>query len=174
MAMSERLTNPYTLRSKYYEKNCGMLHRVKFFRIVLDEAQAIKNHMSATSMACRALKGIHHWAITGTPILNTVKEFYPYFKFLKEPHTGSYRIFKHNFCSPDDPDGTEKLSVFLRKIMIRRTHLDRLFDARLLGTYIPYPSCWIFVDLTKQTSPHLRSIRFGWSSMRLSVRSTRS
>lgn len=103
----------------YYEENKGVLHHVRFHRIVLDEAQAIKNHRSQTSMACRALVGKHHWAITGTPILNSVKELYPYFKFLKEPHTGIHKIFKENFCTPNDPDGTERLSVLLRKLMIR-------------------------------------------------------
>jgi len=33
--------------------------------------------------------------------------------------------------------GSEKLGVFLRKFLIRRTHLDRLFDARLLD--LPQP-----------------------------------
>jgi SNF2 family DNA or RNA helicase len=37
-------------------ENCrGILHRVMFQRIVLDEAQAIKNHTSRTSIACRGL-----------------------------------------------------------------------------------------------------------------------
>lgn len=122
---------------EYYEQNAGILHRAKWHRIVLDEAQAIKNHRAHTSMACRAITAKYHWAISGTPILNTVKEFYPYFKFLREPNTGSYKIFKENFCSPDDPEGSEKLGVFLRKFMIRRTHIDRLFDARLLDLPTP-------------------------------------
>ena len=121
----------------HYEQERGLLHRMKFLRIVLDEAQAIKNHKGHTSMACRAVDARFHWAITGTPILNTVREFYPYFKFLREPNTGSYKIFKENFCSPDDPDGAEKLNVFLRKFMIRRTHIDTLFNARLLD--LPQP-----------------------------------
>ncbi|KAK4619062.1 DNA repair protein RAD5 [Fulvia fulva] len=121
----------------HYEKDKGNLHRVKFLRVVCDEAQAIKNHKGHTSMAVRAISARHHWAITGTPVMNSIKEFYPYFKFLREPHTGSYQIFKENFCSPDDPDGLEKLNVFLRKFMIRRTHGDKLFKARLLDLPTP-------------------------------------
>jgi SNF2 family DNA or RNA helicase len=37
-----------------YETQRGVLHRMIFQRIVLDEAQAIKNHTSRTSIACRA------------------------------------------------------------------------------------------------------------------------
>jgi len=67
----------------YYEKERGPLHRVKWLRIVLDESQAIKNHKSLTSMACRALSAKHHWAISGTPLMNGIDEFYSIFKFIK-------------------------------------------------------------------------------------------
>jgi len=42
-----------------------LLHRVHFYRVVLDEAQAIKNHASQTSVACRGLMAKHRWAISG-------------------------------------------------------------------------------------------------------------
>lgn len=42
-----------------YETQRGVLHRMIFQRIVLDEAQAIKNHTSRTSIACRALMAEH-------------------------------------------------------------------------------------------------------------------
>ena len=76
---------------QHYSENRGILHTIPFYRVVLDEAQAIKNHKGHTSLACRAIDARHHWAITGTPILNTIREFYPYFKFLREPHTGQVR-----------------------------------------------------------------------------------
>jgi SNF2 family DNA or RNA helicase len=74
-----------------FEKDRGVLHRMQFLRIVLDEAQAIKNHSGRTSIACRALMGEHKWALSGTPILNSLTELYPYFKFLEVPHTGSFK-----------------------------------------------------------------------------------
>lgn len=116
----------------FYEENRGILHQVKWLRVVLDEAQAIKNHRSHTSMACRALTAKHYWAITGTPIMNNTKEFYSYLRLIREPNTGSFKIFCQNFCHPDDDDGLEKLNVFLRKVMVRRTHSDTLFNAKLL------------------------------------------
>lgn len=116
---------------EFYDQKRGVLHRVKWLRVVLDEAQAIKNHKSHTSMACRALTAKHYWAITGTPIMNNIREFYSYLRLIREPNTGSFRIFCANFCHPDDEDGLEKLNVFLRKVMVRRTHGDTLFNAKL-------------------------------------------
>ncbi|KAF2855647.1 hypothetical protein T440DRAFT_159458 [Plenodomus tracheiphilus IPT5] len=115
-----------------YEKQRGVLHRMRFLRIVLDEAQAIKNHMGRTSIACRALMATHKWALSGTPILNSLTELYPYFKFLGVPHTGSFKIFKHNYCDTTDPENTERLLVRLSQFMLRRTHEDEMFGTRIL------------------------------------------
>ena len=55
-----------------FEENKGLLHSLKFHRVVLDEAQAIKNFKSRTSLACRALRATHYWALTGTPVVRKV------------------------------------------------------------------------------------------------------
>ncbi|EME78733.1 uncharacterized protein MYCFIDRAFT_78429 [Pseudocercospora fijiensis CIRAD86] len=145
----------------FLQNNKGLFHKIKFHRVVLDEAQAIKNHTGHTSLACRAVMATHHWAISGTPIMNRLSEFYPYFKFLREPHTGSFKIFKENFCCPDDPDGTGKLAVFLRKIMIRRTHLDTLFGARLLDLPQPKQSVvWLSFNETERAIYEIVKNRF--------------
>ncbi|TKA83177.1 hypothetical protein B0A55_00717 [Friedmanniomyces simplex] len=135
-----------------FENEKGDLHHVHWFRVVLDEAQAIKNHLSTTSKACRALESTHNWAITGTPIQNTIAEFYPYFKFIKEPTTGSYRIFKENFVTPSDDTGMHRLQTYLNKFMVRRTHLDTLFNARLLDLPTPTEQTfWVeFNDVERQ------------------------
>ncbi len=115
-----------------YEKNRDILHRVHFHRIVLDEAQIIKNHLSQISIACRGLMGKHRWAISGTPIQNRVEEFFPFFKFLRVPHTGTVEVFKENFADPDNSDTTDRLHSFLKQFMIRRTHRDSLFGSALV------------------------------------------
>ncbi|KAF2129498.1 hypothetical protein P153DRAFT_340405 [Dothidotthia symphoricarpi CBS 119687] len=115
-----------------YEEQRGVLHSMMFYRIVLDEAQAIKNHTARTSIACRALMAQHKWALSGTPILNSLTELYPYFKFLGVPHTGSFKIFKHNYCDTKDAENAERLLVRLSQFMIRRTHADYMFNAPIL------------------------------------------
>lgn len=92
-----------------------MLHRVCFYRIVLDEAQAIKTYNSQISIACRGLIGKHRWALTGTPIQNTADELYPYFKFLRIKHTGSLEVFKHNF-GIDSEESQGRLHSMLKQV----------------------------------------------------------
>lgn len=116
-----------------YETNRGMLHRIKFFRVVLDEAQAIKNHKSYTSLACRALMSKHRWALSGTPIYNTIDELYPIFKFLRVEHTGNFDEFKKHFCDLTKADSLRRLHALLKQIMIRRCHKDKLFGAPIVS-----------------------------------------
>lgn len=132
----------------HFNANRGVLHRIYFRRILLDEgtfpklppmlvyanawpAQAIKNHASRTSLAVRSLLGKYRWAISGTPIQNGLEEFFPFFSFLKVPHTGSIETFKNNFVGRNKTTDA-RLQTYLRQIMIRRTHLDTIFGRPLL------------------------------------------
>ncbi|KAL6719078.1 hypothetical protein ACLMJK_003313 [Lecanora helva] len=109
-----------------------LLHQAQFFRVILDEAQIIKNYRSRTSIACRAIMAKHRWAISGTPILNEIEELYPYFKLLRMPHTGSYPTFKQNFCVRGSNVCNQRLHSFLDKILIRRTYKSTLFERPII------------------------------------------
>ena len=117
---------------QYYPRARGLLHRIRFKRIVLDEAHAIKNRTSQTFRAVKALDAEIRWAITGTPAHNAVEEFYPYFAFLQVPQSGRFDTFKKNFCDPESGFPNERLHSFLRQFMIRRTHKDSFLGAPLL------------------------------------------
>ncbi|KIW01890.1 hypothetical protein, variant [Verruconis gallopava] len=113
----------------YYEANRGLLHRVKFLRVVLDEAQHIKNHKSHTFIASFGLEAEFRWALSGTPIQNSAQELYPYFKFLRVEQTGSHKIFCHNYIGTSSTPselGLLRLNQILNRIMIRRTHRDKV------------------------------------------------
>lgn len=117
---------------KTYRERRGVLHRMFFKRVVLDEAQQIKNHQGRISIACRALMAEHKWALSGTPILNGLEELYPYFKFLEVPQTANFKIFKENYCGSGKGENAERLLARLSQFMIRRTHADRMFNAPIL------------------------------------------
>ena len=55
-------------------KGMGDLHNINWYRVVLDEAHAIKNNSARTSLACQNLKSVYRWCLTGTPLLNRLEE----------------------------------------------------------------------------------------------------
>ena len=120
---SEKLKEWWT---KIWEEDREMLHKARFYRVILDESQAIKNHLSHTSVACRALMAKHRWALSGTPIMNRVEELYPYFKYLRVEYTGSYSEFTQHFCIEGSSDCNKRLHCILDQIMLRRTMDDKV------------------------------------------------
>ncbi len=58
-------------------------NEVNFDVLVLDEAQRIKNVNSATSLAVRTLRRSRSWAMTGTPVENSVNDLFSIFRFVK-------------------------------------------------------------------------------------------
>ncbi|WJZ95858.1 hypothetical protein VitviT2T_014597 [Vitis vinifera] len=52
------------------------LGSVRWERIILDEAHAIKSRNNSTTKAILALKSKYKWALTGTPLQNSMEEIY--------------------------------------------------------------------------------------------------
>ena len=55
----------------------------KFYVVILDEAQRIKNSSSDSAIACYSLPKIRSWALTGTPLENRPADLVSIFTFLK-------------------------------------------------------------------------------------------
>lgn len=104
----------------------------RFYRIVLDEAQYIKNKLSQTSKATACLKGLHRLCLTGTPMQNSIDELYPILRFLKVRPYDDESKFKRDISVPIKANNDEvsdyrkvqsmqKLRAVLLAIMLRRT-----------------------------------------------------
>jgi len=57
--------------------------KVKFNVVVLDEAQRIKNINSSTAFSCRILHRKNSWALSGTPLENSVPDLVSVFQFIE-------------------------------------------------------------------------------------------
>ena len=73
-AREEISTKGYKKWWKQAVKGMGDLHKVNWYRVVLDEAHAIKNNSARTSLACQNLNSVYRWCLTGTPLLNRLEE----------------------------------------------------------------------------------------------------
>ena len=116
----------------YYEESKGLLHQMNFYRIVLDEAHMIRNPGGKKARACLALNAQHRWCLTGTPCVNGVFDLWSLLTFIQMPLDYGYDTFKATFCTHQDDESEATLTEMLAKSMIRRTHADQLFDARIV------------------------------------------
>uniref|UniRef100_J3M1N6 Uncharacterized protein n=2 Tax=Oryza brachyantha TaxID=4533 RepID=J3M1N6_ORYBR len=102
----------------------GPLARVRWFRVVLDEAQTIKNYRTQVARACCGLEAKRRWCLSGTPIQNTIDDLYSYFRFLKyEPYSvySSFQSMIKCQISRDATRGYKKLQAILKIVLLRRT-----------------------------------------------------
>lgn len=72
----------YAIVNNECEKK-GTVFRVRWRRIVLDEAHQIRNYKSQTSIAVCKLSAKSRWALTGTPVHNKELDMYALLKYLR-------------------------------------------------------------------------------------------
>ncbi|KAL2588149.1 hypothetical protein AAZV13_13G154200 [Glycine max] len=100
------------------------LAKVAWFRVVLDEAQSIKNHKTQVARACWGLRAKRRWCLSGTPIQNAIDDLYSYFRFLRYDPYSDYASFCTRIKSQitkNPENGYRKLQAVLKTIMLRRT-----------------------------------------------------
>lgn len=106
------------------EATARPLARVGWYRVVLDEAQSIKNHRTQVARACWGLRAKRRWCLSGTPIQNAVDDLYSYFRFLKYDPYAVYKQFCSTIKVPiqrHPTTGYRKLQAVLKTVMLRRT-----------------------------------------------------
>ena len=117
------------------KKALGHLHQVKYFRVVLDEAHSIRNEKSPVSLACRAIDAKHHWALTGTPLINSVFDLFAILGFLGHPLGKNKNTFKKAAAG----NAVELLEQGLKECTIKRNYATLLFGSRLVN--LPKMQC---------------------------------
>ena len=100
----------------------------KFYYIILDESQYIKNPYTMRSTAIKKLNGKHKLCLTGTPIQNNPIELWSLFDFLMPGFLPSLRNFKNNFINPADGKGIEILKKMIAPFILRRTKESVLME----------------------------------------------
>lgn len=95
-----------------------LLNMVTWQLVVLDEAQNIKNPLSARTKACKAINRVCSLAVSGTPFENHITDIWSLIDFVQPNILGSLKTFQSSI--PDDCDGGKKIEPILSTLMVRR------------------------------------------------------
>ena len=91
-----------------------------FSTLILDEAQAVKNHSTQTAAAARAIQSEHRFALTGTPIENSLDDLWSIFHTVFPAIFGSHKSFSS--LSP------KQVAKRARPFILRRLKQDVLAE----------------------------------------------
>ncbi|HYN73810.1 MAG TPA: DEAD/DEAH box helicase [Nakamurella sp.] len=97
-------------------------------RVVLDEAQTVKNSASRQAAAVRRIPAEHRIALTGTPVENRLAELWAVMDFVNPGLLGSMESFRTRFAIPVERYGktepAQTLRAITRPYLLRRVKTD--------------------------------------------------
>ncbi|MEV1145131.1 DEAD/DEAH box helicase, partial [Micromonospora sp. NPDC049799] len=101
---------------------------IDWHRVVVDEAQAIKNASTRQAEAVRALPARHRIAVTGTPVENRLADLWSIMQFANPGLLGPAATFKKRYAEPIERHGDAEAAERLRRItgpfVLRRLKTD--------------------------------------------------
>jgi SNF2 family DNA or RNA helicase len=110
-------------------RDLAALSQVRWARVVCDEAQAIKNHLSQQAKAVRSLPAASRIALTGTPVENQLSELWSIMEFANPGLLGSAKSFRERYAVPVERHGSAEAARQLRRItepfVLRRLKTDK-------------------------------------------------
>ncbi|GAA4567802.1 DEAD/DEAH box helicase [Micromonospora coerulea] len=101
---------------------------IDWHRVVVDEAQAIKNASTRQAEAVRSLPARHRVAVTGTPVENRLADLWSIMQFANPGLLGPAATFRKTFAEPIERHGDDEVAGRLRRItgpfVLRRLKTD--------------------------------------------------
>ena len=103
-----------------------------FKYIIADEAQYLKNSNTKNAKAIKEIKAETRYALTGTPIENSLAELWSIFDFIMPGYLFTYRKFKNIYETPivkeDDEQAMAKLKMLIEPFVLRRNKKEVLTE----------------------------------------------
>lgn len=110
----------------YIEQN----YNFKF--IIADEAQYLKNNNTKNAKAIKQLNADTRFALTGTPIENSLSELWSIFDFVMPGYLFSYKEFKSTYetaiVKEEDKETLDKLKMLIEPFILRRNKKEVLTE----------------------------------------------
>lgn len=109
-------------------RDVALLAEVDWHRLVVDEAQAIKNAATRQAEAVRSLPARHRIAVTGTPVENRLADLWSIMQFANPGLLGPAATFRKRYAEPIERHGDEEKAHRLRRttgpFVLRRLKTD--------------------------------------------------
>jgi len=109
-------------------RDIELYRKFNFRMIVLDESQNIKNHESITARSVKRITADHRFAMSGTPVENSLSELWSVFDFLMPGFLYDLSEFKYRFIVPISEKGDTSVENRLKKqiypFILRRMKRD--------------------------------------------------
>jgi len=109
-------------------RDIDALREMSWRRVVLDEAQAVKNAATRAAVAVRSLPSSHRFAVTGTPVENRLGDLWSLMEFANPGLLGQPSSFKKLFATPIERHGDAEAATRLRSLtqpfVLRRLKTD--------------------------------------------------
>jgi len=114
----------------YLRRDIDLYEKIMFHTIVLDEAQYIKNPKTRNAMCVKRLRSKQRFALTGTPIENSLAEMWSIFDFLMPHYLYHYSYFLKQYEKPivkeHDEEKQKRLRQMITPFILRRNKRDVL------------------------------------------------
>ena len=121
----DMLITSYTLA----RKDNALLTTIDWYRVVLDEAQNIKNPKAAQTKSILKITAKHRLALTGTPVENRLMDLWSIFNFLNPNYLGKQTQFRKAYELPiqrdNDPVKSTILKQLIQPFILRRLKTDK-------------------------------------------------
>lgn len=104
-------------------REMGPLFRIRWERVILDEAHQVRNYKSKTAVAVCNLKAKYRWAVTGTPVHNKEMDLFALLKFLRCSPFDDINVWR-KWVDNRDAAGSQRLNTLIKSLMLRRTKKD--------------------------------------------------
>jgi SNF2 family DNA or RNA helicase len=112
-------------------RDIALYEKIYFHTVFIDEAQYIKNDSSLNAKSVKRLLADHRFALTGTPIENSLSELWSIFDFIMPGYLNSHPRFVEYYEKPILKEDTEALADLHQRItpfILRRMKKDVLTE----------------------------------------------
>uniref|UniRef100_A0A8H7XLY1 Uncharacterized protein n=1 Tax=Psilocybe cubensis TaxID=181762 RepID=A0A8H7XLY1_PSICU len=120
---------------EWLQQKGGLLSKVKFYRVIADEAQFIRNRATRSSISLAHVRAKYRWLLTGTPVTNTLADIYGLLRFGRFRPWNDWNDFNEHVARVQYTDALlagSRAQAILKPILLRRTKDSKLEGQPLL------------------------------------------